>query len=724
MKKLYFALTILFCFSAPNLWSQSFSLQGKVFFDNNDAATGVNIYIPKIKKGTSTDMKGDFELKDIPAGNYSLVVTFTGMKTIHKELNIDKNINDLSFTMYHESDQLNEVVVTGTGTRHKLSNTPVQTVVIGKHTIKQLSPQNVENLLLNVSPSFDFGPNSMGANMTLNGLNNKYILVMIDGKRIYGDVAGNNDLNRINPNDIERIEVVKGASSSLYGSEAVAGTINIITKKNKHKVAVTNSSQFGEFNQWQQANSVALKLNKLNLTSRFNRKQSDGWQLSPYEMDKDELVETAKMTMNAFTDYAFSQNVEYQATSKLKLDATASYYTKDVERPEEAYTNGFYFEDLNYSLNAIYQFNEDNMIQAGFNTDNYKYFYKYNQEKGDFRAGDIDIQKDQLHQEANLKSTFKIGKRQLLSSGIQMVREQMNSERLINDKSSATTLAVFAQDEIQVLKGLTAVAGIRYTAHQNFGNAFTPKATLLQKVGPFNLRAAYGRGFKSPTVHELFYAYEKRGTLYSGNTNLKPQESDYYSVSAEFQKSFLTSSISFYQNDLKNMIAYETGVLTPELEEQGIKKVRQFTNIGAAKTSGIDFLLNVRLPYNFSFGGGYSYVDAQNLTDEIRLEGIAQNYFNVCADWWKSWKKYRLNLGFSGRIQDEKFYDDGNAKAYQIYKFVTSHRISSLNNFNIDFNLGVDNIFNYVDDSPYGSHYGTINPGRTIFGGITVNFLK
>lgn len=136
--------------------------------------------------------------------------------------------------------------------------------------------------------------------------------------------------------------------------------------------------------------------------------------------------------------------------------------------------------------------------------------------------------------------------------------------------------------------------------------------------------------------------------------------------------------------------------------------------------------MNANLGSGFTLSGGYSFVDAKDLTTDERLDGVAQHYGNVQFAYSRSWKKYSFNANIIGRIQDEKSYDNGkdNAKSYDIWKLTTNQRFLNLGSFILEAQLGVDNIFNQVDDSPYGSHYGTINPGRTFFAGITINFAK
>lgn len=126
---------------------------------------------------------------------------------------------------------LNEVVVTGTGTEHYLKDAPVQTEVITGKALDSYQGRSMQDILEGLNASITFNPSDMGSGIQMNGLGNDYILILINGKRINGDTGGQNDLSIINPANIERIEIVKGAASSLYGSDAIAGVINIITKR-------------------------------------------------------------------------------------------------------------------------------------------------------------------------------------------------------------------------------------------------------------------------------------------------------------------------------------------------------------------------------------------------------------------------------------------------------------------------------------------------------------
>ncbi len=472
MKKQFILIIISVLLGTSSVVAQKFSISGTVVNEKQEELVGVNVYLRHTRLGSTTNANGEFVINKIEKGSYILTCSAVGMETLRKSIELSGDITDLRIQMKEGNEKLEAVVVTGTGTRHKLSEAPVQTEVIGKKTIRQLAPQRVEDLLMQVSPSFEFTPNSMGSNMSLNGLNNKYVLVMIDGKRLHGDVGGNNDLNRINPEDIERIEVVKGASSSLYGSEAVGGVVNIITKRSKNQVNITNSSQFQELGQWQQSNSIGINAGKFSLTSRFGRKRNEGWQLSEFELDKkDELVATSKMAQNAYTDYTFSQSVQYEPNAKLNLDAFVSHYKKDVERPTNEYDYGYYFEDLSYNFGGSYKLSKKASLKFDFNSDNFKYFYRYNKndEKNEFYNGDLSINKDQTRYEGNLISVIKLKDWNILNTGFQYVDEAMVSDRLISDRKSASTVSAYVQDEIKFLKHYTLVAGMRFNSHETFG---------------------------------------------------------------------------------------------------------------------------------------------------------------------------------------------------------------------------------------------------------------
>lgn len=705
---------------------QKFSISGTVNNGKNEPLIGANVYLNGTTIGTATNNNGEFTIKNIKEGNYELCVSYLGYKRYRTQINLDKAVANLNIIMQESEGELGEIVVTATGTPHHLKTAPVPTELVTKKMIERISAPDFASLMTNISPSFDFSPGTMGSFIQLNGLGNDFIVILIDGRRVYGDMGGLNDLGRINPNNVERIEVVKGASSSLYGSDAIAGVINIITKKSKSNISVTNNTQVSNYNTYEQTNNIDFKSGIVSGHTSFSQKQSDGWQNSKFELTKKgELIDTKVMTQNAYINRNIRQDLELRLTDKIEVNGGGSFYINHRKQPLEVKDYGYYFEDLSYNFGAKYLISKKSNIKIDYNSDDYKYYYKYNQddEKGKFNEGDYILNSDQRRQDVNLKWMNKLNKSQTITAGAEMVNESYVSDgRLTMNEAKVNTWSIYAQDEITLFNDLLITAGIRAVKHDNFGAIATPKISLLYKLKNINLRGTYSSGFKAPTLKEQYYYYIMRGTLYLGNTELDAQKSDYYSVGVDYHNSWFNVNLSSYQNDVKGLITYKAVNTIPGDAENGIKARRQNYNIEDARTRGVELMVDAKIPYGFTIGGGYSYVDAKNLTEDISLEYVAQNYGSLRAGYFHGWKKYQLNVQLLGRLQDEKFFTDGNAKAYQLWRLTTTHDFAEFSGINITATAGIDNIFNFIDDSPYGLHRGTINPGRTYFVGLNIKF--
>lgn len=559
--------------------AQEAELKGVVILKNNQQPLpGANVYFSGTTTGTATNNKGVYQLKKLKPGVYDLSVSFSGFKKVKKSVSLQKGENVVNIEMVESDHSLGEIVVTGTGTAHHLKTAPVPTELISKKAIANAGASDFNDLMLNISPSFEFNPGTMGSFMSINGLGNDFILVLIDGKRMYGDIGGQNDLSRINPDDVERIEILKGAASLLYGSDAIAGVINIITKKSKQKLNVSNTTRIRDYATIQQSNTVDLNFGKISWNGNFNHKSSNGWQLSPYELDGNDLVETEAKAQNKYTDHTFSQVLTFRASDKWEVYAGHSVYEKDMFRPQSVGKYGYYFDDKTFEMGAKYLLNRKDYISLDYNYDQFRYYYRYNQDYKDYSDGDKSINNDQRLNNIRLKYVMAISKNNKLTLGEDYTEEKMVSEdRLEEGEAAAHTIAVYAQDEITLFNHLNVVAGIRAVKHKEFGGAFTPKVSVLYKLNSLNFRATYGQGFKAPTLKELYYAYEKGGTLYMGNQDLDPQRSQFYSAGIELNHHVISASLTAYENEVNDLIDYRDVELLEGDAENGISKRRSIT---------------------------------------------------------------------------------------------------------------------------------------------------
>ena len=171
----------------------------------------------------------------------------------------------------------------------------------------------------------------------MNGLGNSYILILIDGKRIHGDNGGENDLGLIDPHNIEKIEIVKGASSALYGSDAIAGVINIITKRHDTDgVLLENTTRGGSYGELRQHNGIAFNFGKLKSYTNFQLQHSDGWQNTSREDPHQTeflITDSRNKTVNRYTNWQVAEHLTYALNKNIELYADGSIYRKRIYRP-------------------------------------------------------------------------------------------------------------------------------------------------------------------------------------------------------------------------------------------------------------------------------------------------------------------------------------------------------------------------------------------------------
>lgn len=646
---------------------------------------------------------------------------------------------------------LEEVVVTGTGTEHYLKDAPVQTEVITRRALEQFQARSMEELLAGLSPSLTFHDGSMGSHIQLNGLNNDYILILIDGKRMNGDVGGQNDLNLLNPANIERIEIVKGAASSLYGSDAIAGVINIITKKHHDKTEFTSTSRVGAYGDVRESASLGLTIGQVKSMTGVNFHHTDGWRNTDLQWNQQQLKPGSTMkTVNRSTNYTLTENLDWNVNDRLSLTASGSYYERWVVRPHGPWSylpNDFYYRNYGFAAGGKYRLGKRNYLTADLSYDRYGYFYDYKlQEVTDyFKDGDRityfpgqrikqSVQRQVLGQ---TKGVFYIGDRHLLNTGFEYLYNHLESPHHIDgDRASVYTLAAYAQEEWTAADDVVLTAGARGTVHKETGFNLSPKIAVLYNKGDFRLRASYALGYKSPTVKELYYNYTATlggGSLtaYHGNKDLKAQTSQYASVGAEYAGRKFQASVTAYANFLRNMIELVEINLTAEEKLNEIEKSKMYLNLTQARIWGVDFTFNYQPVQTLTVSGGYSFSDPRaqypdqgaDYMKYIPIDATSQHNATLNASWHHTWSRYRLGLAVYGRYQSVRRYvEDNDADAFQTWRINTAHTLLGMKKWTLTLNLGVDNLFNYVDRTPFGRNRATTTPGRTVYASALVKF--
>lgn len=597
------------------------TLQGKVVDEDGQPVLCATVRLEKTTIGAVTNGKGEFVFKDVPNGEYIMRTSRMDFET--QKHDVSRTDNNLLIRLKKTYLNLNEVVVTGTGTYHRLKDTPVPVEVITAKEIANTGALNFEDAISALSTSI----NTKGAyNIVMNGLRNKQVLILVDGKRLAGDVGGDNDLERIDMSNIKRIEVVKGGASSLYGSEAMGGVINIITNTPQNSMDIVSATRISKYGQFNQNANVGFKVGKFISQTTYQRRQTEGWQLSPYEIKslskptRDTLVETGKQAMAAYHSNTVSQKFVFNPTKKSSVYTKGVYFDKKTDRPYADYAYDMFYKEYNFALGGDYHFRKHiNYITFDSYFDNYEYYKDYLKKSGKFEAGDRDLTKHQRLFNTTVKGVFSLGEYHKLNTGLDFMNEYMKNPESLAESKSAYTMAFYAQDEIKVIERLSVVAGFRLLHHETFKNKFTPKASVMYALDHFNFRASYAMRFRAPNLQELYYDKISGSMVSQGNINLKPERSNYFSLNTEYISDYFTFSITGYINNIKDIIDRQVQPLTPEDEAGGIKTRYMHNNVSKARTQGVDVAINTFLGDGFSIGINYSYLDARNRIDNKPL---------------------------------------------------------------------------------------------------------
>ncbi len=672
------------------------------------------------------------------------------------------------------SEKLEEVVVTATGTPHTLKDVPVQTEIISRRQIEQLGAASFEDILSQLSAGFDFNAGDMGSQMTLNGLGNNYILIMIDGKRLNGDNGGENDLGRIDPHNIDHIEIVKGAGSALYGSDAMAGVINVITRRHDDQALyLENTTRGGSYMDLRQHNSIGFSVGKFTSLTTFQMQHTDGWQNTAEEdpaQTEYHIFDSRNKTVNMYTNGQIGQRITYTPSDRLSFEADGYLYRKRIFRP----TNGRHpscdvntfdmkYRDAGASLGSEYKLKGTDRITLDISWDRHAYYYHYTDttlEEGYDPNGNYTpyypyfpdqehLQSDQQRTMAELKGVFSLPGGNLLSAGAEYRFDYLRAPmRVKGGRANDWTTALYLQDEYTGVNWLNVTAGIRLIENKAFGFHTTPKISAMFKVADLRIRTGWSRGFKSPTPKEQGYHYLRTmgatTFFYMGNPKLKPQTSDYLSAGVEFSRGGFSASVTGYRNELYNMITLVNVPLSqipageaPEYMGDGSGQItpRMYMNMEDARTMGVDASLTWRITSDITLGGSYSWLDTKahvydtkhSRLSEVTIDGMAHHKGNLYGTWQHRYNDaYRLGIGLYGRASSTRYYqNNGNGKPYQIWKLNTTHDLGrGGNGMTWRFEAGIDNILDYKETTPHGLHYGTTSPGRTFYCTLSLKFSK
>jgi len=669
---------------------------------------------------------------------------------IHTKTRKDSSVVDRTYN-------LNPVVVTGSGHHQRLKSTATPVHVLSSQEIREQGISTFDGALTHMMPQVSMAPNSMGSQLRLNGLGNKYILILINGQKLNGDISNNVDLNRINMSRVKRIEVLDGAASSLYGSDAIAGVINIITDQpTQQLISITNDTRVSGHGVLTESVNLDIFTKGFGSYTSFTHDQADSYRTNDLEYVKGSDTETQPSIAPLFTGYRsniFGQKFTYAPNQHLALNAGLDYSYKITDRPEtrEDITGGLDYEmrykGFRWNVGGIYKFSGKNSLQANFTVDRFRYGKEYDVDTKDYAVGDYVQSKKQRMMDGELKAILGLTSNSTTIIGADWRKDYLDATSGdINEH--VYHLAAYAQHEMRLIKYLTATLGLRLTHHETFKNHLTPKVTLMYAPGNFRFRATYSAGFRAPGLDELYYHYfsVNRGKpqISFGNQDLKPEKSHYFSLNAEYRTQVIAVSVTGYLNRINDMVVKQNVPVDdaslsmlmrefPEMTQDQADKLVSYAlyqNSDKGDVKGLQVNVSANLFQGFNLSANYAYTYARTNTDDewTVLERSIRHAATITANYHHVWGKYALNVNLNGRLQSKTYYTGSyeDAPGFGVWNLNTTHTINISKWLLFKPSIGVDNIFNKVDrriDSA-NRKYALYSPGRMLVIGGVLKFWQ
>ena len=712
MKSILFVLLLVNCLVFQS-FGQAVLIQGTVIGDDSKPLEDAHVII--LAKGVSgiTDKNGKFQLSGNLSGLQTIVVSYAGYKTNEQQITaIAGQNNNIDFVLEPSVIDINAIVVTATRSGRTLKNVPIHTQVVYGSELQKTDAISLSDALISNFPGIDSKNSSAGSGgsgLQMNGFGNKYVLILIDGERLNpGDTKENVDLSRINTENIERIEIVRGASSALYGSDAIGGVINVITKKNTKICEGSAGSRLSDYGERRHFLDLGLKSGGLSSRTSFVYNNLDGWDINPEESGK---------TVEATKNYTIGQRLGYKFSDRTNLIGDFNYFRR-IDKNSTDFLEDRRYEDYNYRLTGNYKFSDHHLIEGVWYTDHY---LSYSLDLP--TVGQETKHYDKTFTSARLQDNIKFTSTNSLVTGIEYNKDELFSANGLSNSKISQAFILYAENVWDIVPKLTVVAGGRMTFHSEYHANATWQLAMNYHPGDFSLRGAYGRGFRAPTLKEIYMDFVVPGAPIKiiGNQALKTENSNYLSFSGEFSRSNFSASLIGQYNDLNNLI---TEVFSP-LNTNRPPFVYQYQNISKAEMLNIEVIFSYKPIQQLKLSGGYTLTKPLTTQSEDAMNRFEarQHSAVVTGEYSAQNGKYRPTITLQG-----KYYGDANItwtdtrgqnskvilSEYFNWKLTTLHRITRW----ASLSAGIDNLFNYTDSR----YFTSMSPGRRFFAGVKFNW--
>ncbi len=680
---------------------------GKVLDEAGNPLVGAVVRYGNSGKAVITDIEGNFRFEFPGKKAVPVSISFMGYVPLSSMARNGEKAGNV-YRMSPDKTSLNEVVVTATRTPKSLKDVPVVTRVISSDEIAKTDATNIQDLLTEEIPGLEFGyAMSQETSLNMSGFGGNAVLFLVDGERLAGETMDNVDYNRLNLENVGQVEIVKGASSALYGANAVGGVVNLITKENREPWHVNLNSRYRSAgNEWRAGGDVNFNLSKWNSNTSFQYSRVNTMKLTDAFDTESKIHEVfGGETVN------LKERLIYRVSDNLRLTARGSYFSRVSDRAN--YDD--HYHDYSGGIRGVWDIDPTQNLELSYSYDQ----YDKSRFVDDIRTHDHDYSNRQ-HIVHGLYTKF--WGANALTAGADYMNDYLSTYQFTDDSShSQTSVDAFVQFDYNPLTWLNVIASVRddYFSESD-NNALTSRLAAMFKLKPLSIRASYSGGFRAPTLKEMYMSFDMAGIqMIYGNPDLKPERSHNFNVSFErngmVNRSFLAGSYSLtlsgYYNYYNSRITTTDFSGNADMEEGAI-----YCNEDGVKVMGID--LNARYRTRFGMGASVSYNYLHTAGNTIDSQFTQPRPHS--ATWRIDYDRqicsaYKFYVSLSGRYLSKpvsRYETDG---AYSLWKFTLQQRVWK----GINVNFIIDNLLNYKPRIYYWNSAPTT--GRTWSVGISLD---
>lgn len=594
---------------------------------------------------------------------------------------------------------LDEFVVTGTRTPKLLKDTPVQTRLITSKEIEQSDATDIKDLLQQEMPGVEFSyAMNQQVHLNFNGQGGQNILFLVDGERLAGETMDDVDFSRLNMANVDHIEIVKGASSALYGSNAGGGVINIITKKASNPWRITTDARVGRHKEQRYNLGFTLRGKRMQNVLTGSR-----YSIANYDVHSAENPVTRVIsTIYGSSIWNVSDKFTYSPLDNLHLTARAGLYYRQVTRTEDSPER---YRDFTGGLRAEWDISAADRLELSYSFDQY--------DKSDFyRISGRDVRGySNVQNSVRALYTHTFGRGDILSAGADMLHDYMLNTKLADRRHRQTSFDAFAQYDWIVSEQWELVGAARYDYYSDSRDSrVTPKLSVRYRPRfDLNIRLGYGMGFRAPTLKEKYYEFDMAGIwIVKGNAALKPETSHNINLSADYTHGRLNYTLLLYYNDIRNRISTGLPYALPDDPDQ---LYLDYVNLRHYSVFGTEASVQGKWSCGMSARLTYAYVKERvprdkdgNISNNQYIPAREHSLTARAGYGHRFSSRYSLSASLSGRllsgvdnVEYRNYYDIAEGTVTVHYPPYTLWKLSLSQRFGkyVSLDLSVDNLFNY-----------------------------